>query len=193
MQSPIGGYLKRVPRKVWIRLGIILAIILAVVAVAIWHGHKVKAMKAEAYASGWQAAVDQGKKTNIVINKGSAQIANKHRSEFNAKLGNSSRLADAVRLSGPGRASVPACLHPQLPASSGGQDAGSGDVGLGVVGMSDEARQRFVALPFDQTVDRFQTDDANRLEASQWRKWHTEFETWWAEMQTKAENAPKKK
>lgn len=191
MQSPLGSWLKRVPSHVWKKVIILLVIAVAVAGVFIWHGHKVKSMKQAAYNAGYAAAIDAGKTTNAVVNKGSAQISGKHRSELNAKLADNTRRADTLRLRGPGKAT--ACVHPGLPGSPGGQDAGPGNVGPEVAGVPGAARDGIIALPFGQTVDRLEVSDANRLEAEQWRKWHSEMTDYWARIKAEAEKAPKSK
>jgi hypothetical protein len=190
MSSPLGNWLKRIPSRVWKKVIILLLIIIAIAGAFIWHGHKVKSMKQVAYNAGYAAAIDAGKATNAVVNKGSTQISGKHRSELNEKLADNAHRADTLRLRGPGKAT--ACIYPGLPGSPGGQDTGPGNVGPEMAGVPDTARDGIIALPFGQTVDRLEVSDANRLEAEQWRKWHSEMTDYWARIKAETEKASQK-
>lgn len=184
MQSPVGGFLRRVPRRIWKWLIIALVVGLAIFFVLRWHSNKVEAFGNERFKAGYAQAIANGKEANRKVDARSATITSKIRSNTDAKLRDSARRADTVRLRGPGAA---ACLHPRVPAAAGGHDQAIGGTGRAVAGVPGEERVDLIAVPFDVAVDRAETNDANRIEASAWRQWHGELTAWWNKVRAEAE------
>lgn len=185
MQSPIGGFLKAVPKQVWIALAIALAIFTAVK----WHGHEAHAATDAAYRRG-KAEVEAyyAAKSGEWIQR-IGQIASK-RKEINRE--ENRRIvahADTLRLSGPGKAACPYAT----PAVPGGRsDAASGPVDAGLDRVPDQRGPAFAAVPFDDLVTVGQYCTLNRQEVIDRRAAEKALQDAWAREQgagaTKAVN-----
>lgn len=177
MQSPLGGILGRYWKP------LLVALVLAIGF--LWHGHKVAQLRADAFKAGYAQAVDNGKKNAARVERKSAAITNDVRSKTDEKMRDSARHADDLRLRGPGRA-----VCPQLSGPASGHDPASRGANGGLAGLPDEERDRIVALPFDETVERAKVADANRLEVLAWREWHQRLTDEWAKWKADADAAP---
>lgn len=164
MQSPLGGFLKSIPRWLWITL----AIGLAFIAALIWHGGKVKAFGQAQFAAGEAAADERHTKRAKAWAKQINGIAGKVRSknyETNRAIAGD---ADALRLHGPGKAT---CLD-----TYGAIGAASGHVPPGrpgdapVAPLPDRERPALIALPFASAIAFAEQCDLNRAEALSWRE-----------------------
>lgn len=73
--------------------------------------------------------------------------------------------ADAVRLSGPGKAACPA----SVPFTPGRHDAAAPEASAPVVGVPDQERVDLIGLPFAPTVKLVEQHDLCLIEAQAWR------------------------
>lgn len=166
------GFLKRVPRWVWIALA---AVALLSVATCT-HQRKVKAFGKERYAAGVayeQARIE--KKAKQLAAKAEAMSA-KLRSLNNETNRRIAGDADALRVRGAGKA---ACLNPATPGA-GRRIAPSGnrnDPGLEV--SPGDGQPMLAAVPWSWLVDRAELCDLNRAEVLTWREWHKQLEEAW--------------
>ena len=183
MQSPIGGFLKAVPRWVWILLAVAAAGWFAVH----WHNGKVEELRSSSFAAGYAKAVTDGKQRVRIVERGSDKIATEIRSKTHDEIASTARRADALRLRGPGAAA--ACVDPGLSAAAGGHQPIAGRTDDPMAGMPSGEGQRFIALPFGETVDRAEIADANRIEVLAWREWHRRLTIWWAKVQATADKS----
>lgn len=183
MQSPIGGYLKLIPRGVWIAVAAAIVVLLVVR----WHAAKIEDLKTTSFNAGYAKAVDDGKKGVGKIEHKSTAITAEIRSKTDATIRDNARHADNLRLRGPAAA---ACIDPRLPARAGGHVPTSGGSGPALAGLPDKERSELLAVPFDQAVDRAEIDDANRAEVLAWRDWHKRLTDEWAKYQAELAKKP---
>jgi hypothetical protein len=191
----VGGFFKSVPRWVWIAL----AIVLAIVAVVIWHGRQVrahdKALTAQVIAErdaqwnkrldaehraalAWKAKADQQLQTIT-------QMQRKFNDEENRR-----RDADAaaVRLRGPGAAAAPAGCRPgnsaELSRIAGRPVAQPGAAAnAGTQMPAGDGSDHWAVVPWNWLVDVVSERDAFRGEAISWRSWHASIAGYWQRMQ----------
>lgn len=175
MQSPIGGFLKAVPRQVWIALAIALALFIAFK----WHGHRVNNALATAEKRGEQRAYARVEAKALKIAAGAADISAKARSLNSEKNRRIAVDADALRVRGPGRA---ACLNPA--ATAAGRyvaPAGRSDAPRPQMPAGDQPAlpDALAAVPWPWLVNRAEQCDLNRAEAETWRSWHAQLVAQW--------------
>lgn len=170
------GIVRKVPRWLWFAL--LFAAIIA--AGAWWHGRKVEAFGQERFAAGYAKAVDDGKKRVAKVERKSAEITAKIRRKTDEDIGRINRHADDLRLRGPGRAVCPAHA-----AAAGGPEPGRGAAAAGMDRLPDTERVDIIAMPYDDTIRRSATADANRREVlayrEAWQKLTEEYAKWRAE------------
>jgi hypothetical protein len=170
--SPVGKALKAVPRPVWIALAVIALLLLG----SCVHARKVKQYGEERYTAGVKAEGDRIAAKALKIAKRAEEISAKAKELNNEKNRRIAGDADAVRVSGPGKA---ACLNPAAPSASrpvtpaGKPDAARSEMPPG----SGEAL--LAAVPWPWLVDRAEQCDLNRAEAETWRAWHRELTEAW--------------
>lgn len=169
--SPVGSFLKRVPKPVWIALAVAAVIALG----AFMHGRAVKHAYAAAYAQG---KADEGARIEAKARKleaGAIAIAETLRSQNHVENRRIAGAADAIRLSGPGKA---ACLNPATPGASG-RIAPSGSGAATVDQLPDAERIDLIAVPFARAVAGAEQADLNRAEVLTWREWHRKLTEEW--------------
>lgn len=170
--SPVGAFLKKIPRGVWIAL----AAAAAFGAIVWWHNHTVSNARKEGYAAGVKAEGDRIAAKALKLAKDAEAISSKARSlnsETNRRIAGD---ADAIRVSGPGKAS---CLNPAT-VGTGRRvtPAGKPDVARSEVPTGD-GEALLAAVPWPWLVDRAEQCDLNRAEAETWRKWHKDLTDAW--------------
>lgn len=180
MQSPIGGILKMIPRWLWILLAVAAAVLFAVH----WHSGKIEDLRSTSFQAGYAKAVADGKQRVHVVEHQSETVSSEERKTAHEEIERNGRAADALRVRGPGAA---ACVNPGLPVGAGGSGAIGGRADDPLAGVPGGERQRLIALPFAETVDRAEIADANRTEVLAWRQWHDRLTEMWAEANRKAE------
>lgn len=164
--SPVGAFLKRIPRPVWIAIAIIAILLLGTCV----HKRSVKKFGEERYAAGVRDEAERiaakafliKSKADAASNKITAALKEKH----DAQIVVISRDADSLRVRGPGRASCPGSAS--VPSASGGNLAPSGGTVPAATGLPVEDR---IALPFGYAVNQAEVCDFNRAEALSWREW----------------------
>lgn len=162
-----------VPRKAWLYGGVAVAGIALAVGANLWHGHKVKQFGNERFAAGYAKAVLDGQNLKTTIDANTGAVTVDIRSKTDEKAGRISATADALRVSGPGKASA---RCPSVPAASGGHVAEPGTSDVAGAGVSQDER---AAVPWGWLVSHAQTCDLNHNEVIAWREWHSRvLEAW---------------
>lgn len=170
--APVKAALAKIPRGVWIGLAVIAILLLGTCA----HKRSVKKFGEERYAAGVKAEGDRIAAKAQKLASAAAEISAKARSlnsETNRRI---AAGADALRVSGPGKAS---CLNPATPGASryiapaGKPDATRPQVPSG------DGQALLAAVPWPWLVDRAEQCDLNRAEAETWRAWHRQLEESW--------------
>lgn len=185
MQSPLGGFLKAVPRWLWILLALAAAIFFALR----WHAGKVEDLRSSSFKAGYDKAVADGRTRVRIVERRSESISSEERNKAHEEIQHNAVRADALRVRGPGAA---ACVDPGLPVGAGGSGTTGGRADDALAGMSGGERERLIALPFGETVDLAEQADANRTEVLAWREWHRRLTEMWADANRAAEGGEKK-
>jgi hypothetical protein len=105
MSSPVGAFLKRIPRQVWIAL----AIAAALVAAFLWHQHAMHKALKQAHDSGYaqarsedQAAIDKARAAardwKLKADQANETIHKKEQALHDQTVANNHALADALRM-----------------------------------------------------------------------------------------------
>ena len=162
MSSPLGGFLKAVPRWVWIVLAVLALLLVAV----LWHGAKVEHLRTISFNAGYAKRVGEEQSAAARRAGRDAAITAPIRSKTDETIRNNARRADTLRVRGPGAA---ACLDPAAPAP-GGRQPGSGQADAAVDRVPGEERPALIALPFAPTIDAAERCDANLAELLAWRE-----------------------
>jgi hypothetical protein len=181
MKSPLGPLLKRFWKP--------LAIGLAILAALLLHQHAAHKAIADAEKRGAEAAYASLEKKALELKAKAdtlnASIAAKLKERNDAKMDSVRRDADALRLSGPGKA---LCRSAGLSAAPGGHVAADRDADASGPPMPAEDS---AAVPWPWLVDRAEEHDAYRLEALAWREWWARFDAEWKKYQAEAEKRPR--
>lgn len=172
--APAVGFLKRIPRGVWIAAAVIAILALG----SCVHSRKVKAFGEERFAAG--VAHEQARITAKAkkLEAEAVALASKLRSQNNAENRRIAGVADALRVRGAGKA---ACINPATPgagrrvAPTGNANASGPQVPTG----DRESLSELAAVPWPWLVDRAEQCDLNRAEVETWRAWHKQLEEAW--------------
>jgi hypothetical protein len=188
MQSPLGGFLKAVPRRVWIGL----AVAAVIVAAIVWHQHRAHSAIAAAEKRGedradarWAAKIarvaKQAAALRIRAEATSAAITKQVRTNYDTQARDIAAGADALRLRGPGQAYCRPLDHPRVSGIAGGSGSagGSADVAGPQMPAGDGA-----AVPWGWLVDRAEQSDLNRAEVLAWRDWYDRQRKAWDEFRS---------
>jgi hypothetical protein len=177
MQSPIGAFLKSIPRWAWIAI----AAVAIVAASVIWHQHKAHAAIAAAEKRGEDRAYAHIAAKARAIEQRAAELGRKISAAIRSRTDEENRhiaaRADAQRLRGPGAS---ACSgYSRLPAAAGGPKSKPG--------LSDAARPRvpaddIAAVPWPWLVDRAEQCDLNLTEVTAWRSWYEQQSAAWEKL-----------
>lgn len=155
--SPIGAFLKRIPRWVWI----VLAVIALVVAGRVYHNHKAGAAITAAEKRGEARAYAAVEKRALALTAKANAISANLRSKNNETVRRIAADADALRVRGPGKASCPSAAFVAASGHSG--PAGRpGDAALDQV--PDSERVDLIGLPFPDALDFAEAHDRYRAE-----------------------------
>lgn len=176
----LGSALGKVPRWLWIAL----AIVFVMLAVAIWHGRKVKAFGEERFKAGYAEAVQDGKQAAAKLETEAARATTTIRRNTDEEVGRIARRSDDLRLRGPGRAVCPA---PAAAASGPKPPGGAADAG--VDRLPGAERPELAAVPYQELVQRSATADANRAEVLAYRQAWQELTRLYDETRAKADAA----
>lgn len=164
MEGGVKSVLGKLPSWVWIAL----AVIAALVAATIYHGHKVRQFGNERYQAG-VAAEDArvAAKANAIAAQAAALTA-KIRSNTDETNRRIAVDANALRVRGPGKA---ACPYPAASGSGGHVDsAATADASVDPV--PDGQRPALIALPFPATIDFAEAYYRLLAEVKAWRDQH---------------------
>lgn len=164
-----GALLKRISPKVWIGIGIAVAIAFTIWRGIAWYNNKIDA----AEQRGEARAVERARKEIKKIEQRTQLIVKVLREKNDEEIRNIARSYDDIRVRGPGRAGT-TCI----PTSSGGrQSTGGQPNGTG----PDVSSEVWASVPWNWLVNRSEVDDLNRNEVLAWRDWHAKFTAEWAE------------
>lgn len=161
MRSPIGGFLKMIPRWAWIALAGAVLVLLAVW----WHAGKKDAFGDARYQAGYSARDAEITKLQREREAADRKLAEEIRRRVNAENARIAADANALRLRGPGRAT---CPNPPRPGpGAGGHDAAAAG--------ADAARPalpagEWAAVPWNWLVRRAEEFDRLLTEAKAWRE-----------------------
>jgi hypothetical protein len=154
----------------------------AVVVLGLLHQHVAKVKLHNQYKDGYaQAQVDDAKKlkdANARITALSITIAADERKKNDEKVVAISAHADAVRLSGPGKAVCPA-----PPPAPGGYQARPGSVDTGLDRVPYPQWQQLLGVPFDDSVTVAKQCDINSEEVRRWHSWYDRLVAAWPKAQ----------
>lgn len=176
--SPVGAFLKRIPRPVWIAIAVVAVLLLGTCA----HKKAVKNHYEEAYNKG---VADEGQRIAAKALKIAAEatlISVKLKELNNEENRRIAGAADTLRVSGPGKAS---CRDPAAPRASRRQPAiGSADASRPEMPTGNgPALPELAAVPWPWLVNRAEQCDLNRAEAETWRAWHKQLTENWEKQQ----------
>lgn len=160
--APVGKVVRSIPRQVWIALAVALIVFLGVR----WHQGQVSDAREAGYEQG---KIDEAARTAEAVKKLAAraeQIAANIRSKTDETNRRIAGDADAVRVSGPGKA---ACPNPAA-ASPGGRVTPSGTADASVDQVPDREGVELIGLPFADLVGFAERHDLCRTEALAWRE-----------------------
>lgn len=162
--SPIGKFLKDIPREVWIGL----AVLALIAGGVIYHKRAVSNARTEGHAAGVKAEGERIAakvlELKVKADKLAADIRRKNDATNRAIAGD----ADALRVRGAGKAS---CLGPAA-SSAGGRVAPGGKADAAVDPLPGRERVELIGLPFADLVNAAERCDLNRAEVLSWREWH---------------------
>jgi len=162
--SPVGAFLKRIPRGVWIALAVVAILLLGTCA----HKRSVTKFGNERYAAGKadEAARIEKKAKQLAAKAEALSIALRSKSdETNRRIAGDAR---AVLVRGPGKA---ACLNPSSSGTSG-RVTTLGQTSPAMDQVPPGERVDLIALPFAPTIRLAEQHDLCLAEAATWREWH---------------------
>ena len=177
MRSPVGGFLKMIPRWAWIAL----AVVIAVIGLVLFHNHKVNQFERDTRTderakvdAEWTARMDAMRKKAEGVRNRAEALARDINKDIGGRNEQEARLivsrADALRVRGPGAARCRPDNHSSVPIAAGQHEPASG--GPNVAGSSVPSDDR-AAVPWPWLVERAQQCDLNRSEVMSWREWQT--------------------
>ena len=150
-----------------------------------WHNHSVSAAYdrgvkdgADARDAQWQGAVTEWNRAADLwkanFETASARISTIERERHDEILRGIAADADALRLSGPGRAAAKACSGPIAPAGLADGSGGRESPPAGPDAPADQvpAGDRQAIVPWGWLVERSEDFDKLREEAVRWRSWY---------------------
>lgn len=172
MTSPAGAFLKAVPRWAWIALGAVALLVAGVV----WHHGKVRAHDKAVIAAEDARLAKQALELKARIDALNSQISSLIKDKNDAENRRIAADADALRVSGPGKA---VCRSAGLPAPASGYVAPGRPGAATVDSVPDTEGQQLIGLPFAPAIDFAEQCDINRSEALSWREWYQKLAASW--------------
>lgn len=170
--SRIGGFLKMIPKQVWIALAVIATLLLA------FHVHQVKtrAFAKAQYNAGYQQAMKDVEAKAIKIKKAAdalnEKVAQLERSKNDAEATRINHTADALSLRGPGAARCVSVGHPGMASSPSGHGSPSGNPGPAPAPVpQSDGSDDLTAVRWTWLVNTGRQCDLDRAEALSWRSW----------------------
>lgn len=180
MRSPIGDFLKSVPRSIWM-----LGIITLLAGGYLWHQHAAQRAIAAAEKRGEDRAYAnverQARELEAKANALNRSIAEQMRKRNDEQARRIAVAADGLRLRGPGAARCTVVAG--LPAAPGGRV--TPDRPAYAAGSRVPPGDR-AAVPWSWLVERAEQADLNRAEALAWRDWYARFKAEWDRWNAKA-------
>lgn len=152
----IRGFLSRIPKAVWLALGVLACLFL----IWRWHNGEIK----EAEKRGADRAYAAVEKKALELKAQADAAADKIRSKTDEQARTIAADADVIRMSGPGKAR--ACPVPQSPGRR--EEAGGRTDAAGPEVPTDDR----AAVPWQWLAQRAEQCDLNRNEVLAWREWH---------------------
>ena len=161
--------LRLIPRWVWIAL----AVAILYRGALSWHHRQVKALHDAAYAEGGNAErarlEAEAKRLKAETDAKTAAIARLTKEKHDAEVRAIAADADALRLSGAGKASLGARCPVMAGGSSGHDLAGSGTENAG---SEVPATDGLAVVPWGWVVGTGESHDSLRSEVLAWRDWY---------------------
>jgi hypothetical protein len=179
VRGSVGRFLRGLPRGVWYALALAGALVFAV---RWYHGQIAAAEKRgedRAYAAVERKARQIVPKAESVTGKISTAMRDRNDEEAR----NIGRVADTVRVRGPGAA---VCRGPEPAAATGGREPPRGAADGAVDRLPYPAVSELIAMPFDELIDRAEACDLNRAEVLTWREWYRQQMEAWKALQQEA-------
>ncbi len=166
--SPIGRWLKRIPRSVWIKIALVIAVLVGGFVAYRWHSNRVETMITAAEARGEARAYKAINEATAVVEKKSVVISTEIRSKAVEENRRTAERADTLRVSGPGKAAYQ--CKPVAGVSTGGPVAASQATDVPMAGVPGETRLDLIVVPFAELVAFAEQHDLNRTEVLSWRE-----------------------
>lgn len=173
-------FLSRIPRQVWIGLGVALLLL----GLFIWHQrHAHNALKAE-YARGKadegarnaKKALEVKAKIDAMSGKITAALKEKN-NETNRRIAGD---ASALLVRGPGKASCPG--NPGISSATSGHVAPARPANAAVAPLPNGERIDLIALPFAPTIQFGQQHDQCQSDLKSYREWEVQISEAWAKI-----------
>lgn len=182
MSSPIGGFLKAIPRQVWIAL----AIAATVLAVVLWYNHQIHAAYDRGHKEGVAAEnarlAKRAEALTAQIRKKGEDLAAHIRSKNREANDRSNALAAGLVRDGPGRAAY-RCPANSAAASGYQPRLGNGDVAASGVPTGDrlpvEVPDPLAVVPWGWLVSKSQSCDLNLHDNQAWNEWYRKLIAMW--------------
>ncbi len=174
--SGAGARLSKISPRTWLIIGGAVALLLGV----LWHQHHArKALKAQ-YAAGYdqRGKDDAALAANLKrkLDTANARIADEERKLADEENRRIAATADAIRVSGPGKAS---CVRAGPSASSGGHVSAPAKADAAVDPVPDAERIDLIGLPFAGAVQGSEEHDELLNENTRWRDWYEKLKANW--------------
>ncbi len=167
----------RVPWQVWAVIGLAIAIALGVW----WHSGKVKAYGAERFAAGAASRDAEIRKLQGQLEVDGRKLAEKLRSENNAKNAAVTRSAAAVLVRGPGKAAcapvAPAAPDRHQPDRQANAPVPQVPAGTG---------EPLIGMPFAGAVAFATQNDQCLIDRDSWNEWYAKYSAVIADYQRRA-------
>lgn len=186
MTSPVGGFLKAVPRWVWIAI----AIGLALLGAYLWHQHAAgKALKA-ADQAGYDRAKAEDAAALKQLREKAAQATGAGRAIADDTRSKNDETNRAVRadaadllLRGPGASRCRPVGNPAVPATGGQPQPAPAatDAARALLSVDDRLTDGAV-VPWRWLVARAEASDLDRAEVIAWRNWYQRQAAEWKKL-----------
>jgi hypothetical protein len=170
------GFLKAIPRWAWYALAAALVLFL----VYRWHNGKVEDAYKQGVATERAEAAKRAQAVKAKADARSSKITAEVKEKHDETVRIIYRDADALRVSGPGKASVSRSCLPS-PTSEPAKPAREGMAPVAEVSPGE--RVDLIGLPFAATVAGAEQCDLNRAEVQTWRDWYAKQSEAWKKIE----------